>query len=686
MYYKMNLMSCCLQKTLLLFPLMLLLAMPSQAQDTTLRRLMAGKDDTSKVNRLHAYAQHLLNKDNKAAKEIYKKTLALSENLGYSLGTAAAWRKTGYILGQEAKYKEGIECFRKALFFYIKGGSHLKDQLVCYNTIGAGFCELGKFDSAMQYQMLAIRKMEAWPLEKEEKQVREEMLATMSQVNANISAIHSNQQNAAKALEYGNKALAIAREIKDTVRMALAAASICQAYYINKDYGKGLAVAREVEALANQVAHPTLMLKAYHLLAINYTGINKLDSAIYAAKKTLGLAKGIDQRLYLSTLLDLADVYHAKKSFAEEVVLLQKAVQLQSALTGLKSIGNVPLGRKVYEKFAAAKYALGHFKEAYDLYSIANAYKDTMFSDQNRETVAELDIQYQTAQKEKTLVSQQLQITKNKLHLQQSKQHVIYSVCAFLIALSVAAFLIVRQKFKRKQYQRQMQSIQQEQELHLLQAVVNGEEKERSRIAKDLHDGVAGMLAAVKMHFSTIADVKALQQIDGFQQGMSLLNEATQEIRKTAHNLMPEVLLAHGLDEALQRYCANISNTKLQVQYDAWGELVRYKQSFELAVYRIAQELLHNIVKHSNASQAIVQMSVQGHLLSLTIEDNGIGFYDDAKAKGTGIQNLQQRVRAMNGKIDIDGTGGSGVSAYLEFDTKGLEVPTAKETVAMSSL
>jgi signal transduction histidine kinase len=677
MYYKANPVRCCLQKVLIFFPLMLLLAMPSLAQDNSLQRLMAAKDDTAKVNRLHAYAQNLLNKDNEAAKEIYKTTFTLSEKLGYSLGMATAWRKNGYIIGQEGKYKEGIQSFHNALFFYEKGGGHLKDQLACYNNIGAGYCELGKFDSAMHYQMLAIKKMEAWPLEKEEKAVQKEMLAIISQVNANISNIYSNQQNAAKALEYANRALAIAREIKDTVRISLSIAGISHAHYVNKDFEKALAVAREVEALANQVNHPAPALKAYHLLSVNYLALNKLDSAVYAAKKSTELSKGIDKRLYLSTLLDLADVYHTRKFFREEAVLLQ------SAVSELKSIDNVTLGRRVYEKFAAAKYALGQFKEAYDLSRIANAYKDSVYSDQNRETVAELDIQYQTAQKEKALVSQQLQITKKNLHLQQSRQHVIYSVTAFFIALSVAGFLIVRQNFKRKQYQRQLQSIKQEQELHLLQAVINGEEKERSRIAKDLHDGVAGMLAAVKMHFSTIADVKVLQQIDGFQQGMGLLNEASQEIRKTAHNLMPEILLAHGLDSALQRYCVNISNSRLQIQYDAWGDITRYKESFELAVYRIVQELLHNVVKHSGASQAIVQLSVQGPILSLTIEDNGIGFKDPAQAEGTGIKSLKQRVSAMNGRIDIDSGGGAGVSAYLEFDTRGLEMGRPKAAAAM---
>jgi signal transduction histidine kinase len=95
---------------------------------------------------------------------------------------------------------------------------------------------------------------------------------------------------------------------------------------------------------------------------------------------------------------------------------------------------------------------------------------------------------------------------------------------------------------------------------------------------------------------------------------------------------------------------------------------------FELSVYRIVQELLNNIVKHSRASEAVVQISYQRQLLSITIEDNGIGLSrEDLPNDGMGLRSLQSRVSAMNGKIEFDSIAGQGVNAYLEFETAGLE-------------
>jgi signal transduction histidine kinase len=209
---------------------------------------------------------------------------------------------------------------------------------------------------------------------------------------------------------------------------------------------------------------------------------------------------------------------------------------------------------------------------------------------------------------------------------------------------------------------------------------MQGEERERSRIAKDLHDGVAGMLAAVKMHFSSISlSLGGVLQTEGYQQGIRLLDEASQEVRKTSHNLMPEVLLRHGLDEALRRYCGSINNSsKLVMQYDSFGESGRFVDSFELSVYRIVQELLNNIVKHSGASESIVQLSFQPGFLSITIEDNGIGLSKGSLVKdGMGLHSLRSRIQAINGKIELDSDTGSGVNAYLEFETAGLDEKTA---------
>jgi len=137
---------------------------------------------------------------------------------------------------------------------------------------------------------------------------------------------------------------------------------------------------------------------------------------------------------------------------------------------------------------------------------------------------------------------------------------------------------------------------------------------------------------------------------------------------------MPEVLLQHGLDEALRRYCNNVNNSRLlQIQYDSWGEIGRFADSFELSVYRIVQELLNNILKHSKATQALVQLSRQEDLLTISIEDNGVGFSGEGGNEGMGLRSLQSRIKAMNGKMELEASEQSGVCAYLEFDIAELK-------------
>ena len=280
--------------------------------------------------------------------------------------------------------------------------------------------------------------------------------------------------------------------------------------------------------------------------------------------------------------------------------------------------------------------------------------------------IAEQEVSYQTAQKEKLLSENKLQLAQKNLQLQKNRNYMYYTLAALIVALLIVAILFIRSRHKKRMHLQELKSIHQQKELQLLQALMQGEEKERSRIAKDLHDGVAGMLAAVKMHFSSMPGSD---------------NLVHSEIRKTSHNLMPEVLLQHGLDEALRRYCNNVNNSKvLQIQYDSWGKIDRFTGSFELSVYRIVQELVNNIIKHSRASQAIVQLSQQEDLLSISIEDNGVGFSNNETAKdGMGLRSLQSRIKAMNGKLEVESSQQSGVSAYLEFEIADLKKESTAE-------
>lgn len=248
----------------------------------------------------------------------------------------------------------------------------------------------------------------------------------------------------------------------------------------------------------------------------------------------------------------------------------------------------------------------------------------------------------------------------------------LWILTSILLGALTVAFLIVlyirtRQKVRiERQY---AASLEREKEAQVLRAAVEGEEKERMRIARELHDGVAGVLAAVKMHLSrTAADFK----LDGnanYVQGIQLLDQAYEEVQKTSKHLQPDVLLQNGLDEALFRYCQTLHKANgTSITHVAIGTIPRFDKAQELTLYRMVQELLHNIIKHAKATEAMVQLHMQDNTLIILIEDNGIGFIPQQTTHGMGLRNLQHRLESMQGRLELHTAPGDGTSVTIEIN------------------
>ncbi len=197
-------------------------------------------------------------------------------------------------------------------------------------------------------------------------------------------------------------------------------------------------------------------------------------------------------------------------------------------------------------------------------------------------------------------------------------------------------------------------------------------ETERSRFARDLHDGLGGLLSSVKYSFSHIKETISLtaQQTTTYEQTLHKLDGGIAELRNIAHNMMPENLQQFGLDTTLRDLCSSLgANGKIEVIYQSFG-MAAYTANtkVDLAIYRMAQEILHNTIKHSAASRALLQLSFSNHILLLTAEDNGKGF-DTAIFKtssGTGFKSMQSRTYFLNAKLQIESSA-SGTAINIEI-------------------
>ena len=157
--------------------------------------------------------------------------------------------------------------------------------------------------------------------------------------------------------------------------------------------------------------------------------------------------------------------------------------------------------------------------------------------------------------------------------------------------------------------------------------------------------------------------------VEVFNKSVNLIDYSMTELRRVAHNMMPESLLRFGLNESLRDFCETLTTDQLKVKYISLNAEDRFDSAKEIVAYRTIQELITNALKHAHASQLLIQLSREETLVTITVEDNGRGFDPTSlkTSKGAGWTNIYSRIDYLKGKIELDSKPGSGTSVTLEF-------------------
>jgi signal transduction histidine kinase len=231
--------------------------------------------------------------------------------------------------------------------------------------------------------------------------------------------------------------------------------------------------------------------------------------------------------------------------------------------------------------------------------------------------------------------------------------------------------IIADQQFEIQE--KQLLELKKERQLLAARSVLLGEETERTRLAGDLHDGLGGLLTSVKLKLSTMKEnaIITSENLEHFNHALNLLDTSINEMRRVAHNLMPETLIHYGLQTALHDFVNQVApENSTTLSFNTFGNDLRFNKELEITTYRITQELITNAIKHAFAKQIDVQLFTEKERICVQIIDNGIGFdpeKQNGSTKGKGLKNIHDRVTAFNGRFEILSQQGKGTECTLEF-------------------
>lgn len=310
---------------------------------------------------------------------------------------------------------------------------------------------------------------------------------------------------------------------------------------------------------------------------------------------------------------------------------------------------------KIYKKKGNFLKALMHLEKTDSL-------KEDRAGYNLKKAVTETEIRYKTSEKDKEIIAKNLELEKS-----HNKQ-ILYSA-VIIISFLILGYTVYSLKRGQKN---KIQSLKKGQEISNLKAMIEGEEKERTRLAGELHDGIGSMLAVAQLNIDNILDDS--QNLDELKEVRKHLNKTAKEVRNVAHNLVPHILQDNSLQEALYLYCDNLmSNGKLKIDIQAESEIPAFNENIKLILYRIIQELLQNAIKHAQATQIYIQIRVRHGKLLIFVEDNGKGFNPEIVNYGLAIHNIDLRVKALKGNFDIQSDEEFGSIFSISFDFNTLE-------------
>ncbi|HEX8515598.1 MAG TPA: sensor histidine kinase [Bacteroidia bacterium] len=569
--------------------------------------------DSVKLKVYYGLAYEYLYSNDAKTLEYADKTIELADKLKKSHFKGEALSLQGVVYKNKGEYPAAIKK-------HLEGRKYKEENkdtvglAICHNDLGILYKSMKNFPEALINYRFAYKYS-----------VMGKMHKGICMTLNNIGTIHSALDQDDSALFYYNQALTAAEKIS---------------------YKSGLAT-------------------TYSNLGEAYGKRGEPEKALGYFEKALQIdIEKNDQYGMILSYINVGNAYKEMKRYDDALVNFTKAENLCTDNDAK------PLLKDLYSSMAESYRAQNNYTKAFEFLSKYTVLKDSILNKEVTSQIAEMQTKFDTERKDLEIAKQTAEIQSTKLEVQR-KNIISWTLAGAIILILLLSYLFYN-RYKLKQRAILDAELLKQQELRS-KAIIEAEEKERMRIARDLHDGIGQSLSAAKLNLSSLENKLKLEEIESqsaLRNAIDLVDESVKEVRAVSHSMMPNALLKQGLVAAVREFINRLSAIdNLKIDLEITGLSERLEASTETVLFRVLQEIVSNIVKHANANHITIQIMKYESELTIMIEDNGVGF-DTSKMhefNGIGLKNITSRIEFLNGTVNFDSNPGKGTTVIIEI-------------------
>lgn len=527
-----------------------------------------------------------------------------------------------------------------------------------------------------------------------------EIYSIRTKILSNIGLYHQRQNQTLNAIKIlTTEAIPLAKKAKNNQELAFIYKLIALVFYNNDDIAKAenylsLSIKTLEEKSINKIGYEKDLIETYLFYTEVLSVQKKIKEAeVFLAKAKKRLKKNLLPNLYIEYYFAEGALLHEKKDYLKELEVYDKGSTLAKSSNNYFAHIRFNLLKfeilKFQKKYIEARDLLlkslqdehiniedkaQYSRELSWIYEQLNDYtnalkysnnfitiNDSLITVSYKNEIADLEAKYKNKEKESKIKYLKNQNYSIELKAQNNRlKYSIFAITTAVLIILIVFILLYQQKKNQLAQEKDIKNkrtinlLKNEKEVEIMQAIINGEELERKRLARELHDGIGSKLSALKIMLSHLEPISLKSpEVTRINE---LLGSSIKELREVSYNLVPESLLSLGLENALSDFCHFLQSDTLKIEFQSIGYFENIPVASQINIYRIVQELINNAVKHSECDAILVSCSQNENTFYITVEDNGKGFSveNSNSSSGLGLKNLKSRVEILNGVFHIE--------------------------------